>query len=112
MEPNLPSQCNDAIMQMFVSKMPTLAHNWANSVTIKNVTTLNIIQYIVNLCDTQDTQVVICIILVLLKRYSDLNHHLNIRLYTMALQRQNRDTIVNVEPKPNCQCHLSSSLRK
>ena len=50
---------------LHVSKMPTLAYNWANSIVIKNDVILNIIHNIFNL---RDTGVVICIILVLVKR--------------------------------------------
>jgi hypothetical protein len=46
-----------------------------NRVIIETATILNIIHNIFNL---RDTEVVICIILVLLKRADDLNHYLNI----------------------------------
>ena len=49
--------------------------NRLNSVIIETATILNIIHNIFNL---RDTEVVICIILVLLKRADDLNHYLNI----------------------------------
>ena len=46
-----------------VSKMSTLRYNWANSVIVKNAMTMSIIHNIFNF---RDTEVVICIILVLL----------------------------------------------
>jgi hypothetical protein len=51
------------------------------NVIIKNAIVLNIIHNVFNLCDTE---VVICIILVLLKRAAyGLNHYLNIRYYIL-----------------------------
>ena len=72
MDPNIPSFPSLIEMMwsfkyfVYVSKMPSLTYNRANSVIIKNVIMLNIIHNIFNLLDTE---VVICIILVLLKRW-------------------------------------------
>jgi len=63
-----------------VSKIPTLAYNWANTVIIKNAIILIPIHNIFNLCDTEG---VICIILILLKKADGLNHYLNIRLSSL-----------------------------
>jgi hypothetical protein len=57
-----------------VNKMSTLTYNRANSLTLKSVIILNIIHNIFNL---RDTEVVLCILLVLLKRASDHHHFLN-----------------------------------
>jgi hypothetical protein len=61
-----------------VSKMLTINYNWENNFIIKNAIILNII-HVFNL---RDTEVVMCMILVLLKRTDDLKHYLNIRQYT------------------------------
>jgi hypothetical protein len=55
--------CPFLIALSVFSKMPTLTYNRANCVITKNSITLNIIHHIFNL---RDTEVVICIILVLL----------------------------------------------
>jgi len=60
------------------TKTQTPSHNWMNSASIKNALILNFMHNIFNL----RFRVVICLILVLLKRADDLNHHLNIRQYT------------------------------
>ena len=57
-----------------VNKMSTLTYNRANSLTLKSVIILNIIHNIFNL---RDTEVVLCILLVLLKRASDHHQFLN-----------------------------------
>jgi hypothetical protein len=78
--------------------MPTITYT--NSVIIKNTIILNIIHNIFNL---RDTEVVICILLVLLKRADGLNHHLlldSIQGYRMTTY--NSETMVNFEPKYNC----------
>jgi hypothetical protein len=54
--------------------MPTLTCNLANNVIIKNAIILNIID---NISNFRDAEVVICVILVLLKRDGGLNHYLN-----------------------------------
>jgi hypothetical protein len=51
----------------YVSKMTTLTYNRANGVFIKNGIIMNIIY---NTFNFRDTEIVICILLVLLKRYS------------------------------------------
>ena len=61
------------------SKMPTLTHNnRLNSFIIKNAIILNTI-YTCDIFNLHDTEVVIYIILVLLKRANGFNHHINIR---------------------------------
>jgi len=59
-----------------VSKISTLTYNPANNVIIRNAIILNIIHIMLNL---RDTEVTICIILVLLNRTDGLNHYENIR---------------------------------
>jgi len=53
---------------------------WMNSVCIKTAIIWNSIHNIFNL---RDTDVVIYMILVLLKKADDLNHYLNIRYYVL-----------------------------
>ena len=67
MNPNPLSERNDAAMQVpsIVSKMSTLTYNQANSVITKNTIILNIIHNIFNL---RDTEVVVCILIILLKK--------------------------------------------
>ena len=66
-------------MMLSCTCFPHVIYNQANNFIIKNATILNIIHNnIFNLCDTE---VVICILLVLLKRVGGLNHYLNIRYY-------------------------------
>ena len=67
MNPNPLSERNDADMQVpsIVSKMSTLTYNQANSVITKNTIILNIIHNIFNL---RDTEVVVCILIILLKK--------------------------------------------
>jgi len=60
--------------------MPTLTYNRASRVIKENATILNIIHNIFNL---RDTEVVICMLLVLYKRGDGINH-LNIRYYTRS----------------------------
>ena len=84
-------------------KMTIFTYNRENIVIIKNAIILSIVHNIFNL---RDTEFGICIILVLSKKANVLNHYLNIRQYT----RPSYDTIVNFEPKSNCQYHLSSSV--
>jgi lipoprotein signal peptidase len=66
--------------------MPTLTYNRANSVIIKNVIMLNIIHNIFNLLDTE---VVVCIILVILNSWfiniaeSGDNHQQSIWLFDL-----------------------------
>jgi hypothetical protein len=55
--------------------MSILTYNQPNNFIIKNAIILNIIH---NICILRDTEVVICLILVLLKRVGDLNYHLNV----------------------------------
>ena len=77
-----------------MSEMPSLTHTQ----TIRVIIILIIIHSIVN---RHDTEVVICIILVILMRAGGFKHCLNIRQYTRLLQRYNSDAIVNFEPKSN-----------
>ena len=56
--------------------MPTITCNLANNVIIKKAIILNIID---NISNFRDAEVVICVILVLLKRDGGLNHYLNIK---------------------------------
>ena len=67
MNPNPLSERNDAAMQVpsIVSKMSTLTYNQANSVITKNTIILNIIHNIFNL---RDTEVVVYILIILLKK--------------------------------------------
>jgi hypothetical protein len=66
-------------MMLSCTCFPHVIYNQANNFIIKNATILNIIHnHIFNLCDTE---VAICILLVLLKRVGGLNHYLNIRYY-------------------------------
>jgi len=65
-------------MQVFfprVSKMPNLTHVWSISVVIKE--RFNLALY--TKYNVRDTEIVICIILVLLKKASGLNYQLIIR---------------------------------
>ena len=73
MSPNLLSERNDVAMQVpsIVSKMPTLTYNQANSVITKNAIILNIIHNIFNL---RDTEIVVCILIILLKKADDLSN--------------------------------------
>ena len=68
-----PSEKNDAALQVppNVSKMSTLTYNQENSVITKNTIILNIIHNIFNL---RDTEVVVCILIILLKKADDLNN--------------------------------------
>ena len=59
-----------------VNKMPSLTYNQANIVIIKNAMILNIMHDIINI---RGTEVVICIMLVLLKRADDFNQYIHIR---------------------------------
>jgi hypothetical protein len=77
---NEMTQSNNSFL--LVSKIETLTEN---IVIIKNAIILNIIHDIFNL---RDTEVLICIILVLLKRSDGLNNHLNIRYNTKAIVKQ------------------------
>jgi arginine deiminase len=63
-----------------VIKIPILIYNRDNSVIIKNGIILNITYNIFNI---REAEVVICMILVLLKRADVINHCLNIR-YTQG----------------------------
>jgi len=51
--------------------MPALTYNQANSVITKNAIILNIIHNIFNL---RDTEVVVCILIILLKKADGLNN--------------------------------------
>ena len=62
--------------------MLTFTYNQENSVIIKNIIILNIIHNIFNL---HETEVVICIILVLFKRADDHKHYLNINIQDLDL---------------------------
>ena len=64
-----------------MSKMSILTYNRANIVIVKNAIILNNIQNIL-----RDTEVVICIILVILKRVSGLNHYFDIIYYSRPTQ--------------------------
>jgi len=70
-----------AVKLVYVSKMPAfkLTPNRTNNVIIKNALILNNIYNIFNL---RNTEVAICIKLVLLNRIDDLNHYLGTRFYT------------------------------
>jgi len=61
--------------------MTTTTYNRANNVIIKNAIILNIIH---NIFYVRDTEVVICIVLVLLKRVDGLNYYLNIREHSRS----------------------------
>jgi len=58
-----------------VSKTSTLTNNRANSVITKNSVILNIIH---NKFNIRNTEVVICIMFVLVKRVDDLDHYLTL----------------------------------
>ena len=63
-----------------VSIMPTLTYNWANSAIVQKDLILNIMHSTFNL---SETEAVIWILSVILKRADGNNHYLNIRQYTM-----------------------------
>jgi hypothetical protein len=69
------------------------------NVIIKNAIFLNIIHNTFNL---GDTEIVICIILVLINRADSLNHYLNIQ----GIVRYNSENNTPFGPKFNCQYHF------
>ena len=73
------------------------------NVIIKNYIILNIMQYTFIL---RETEVVTCITLVLLKTPNGIKHYLKIeKIVFNAIINHNNETIVNFEPKYNCQTH-------
>ena len=69
--------------------MPTFTYNGVDSVVIKNAIILNIIHNIFNL---REAEVIICLILVLLKRADVLSHYIN----SDTLSTLNQNLIVNI----------------
>ena len=62
-----------------VNKMTNPTYNRARSSIIKNVLILSNVH---NIFNPRDTEVVICVMLIILKRADGINQHLNIRCYT------------------------------
>jgi hypothetical protein len=81
-----------------VHKMPTITYNQSNSVITQKSIILNNTHTICNRCDTD---VVICRILVVWKSAD------GFAIFWIL----NSKTMVNLEPRFNCQYHLSSSVR-
>jgi hypothetical protein len=69
--------------------MPTFTYNGVDSVVIKNAIILNIIHNIFNL---REAEVIICLILILLKRADVLGHYIN----SDILSTLSQNLIVNI----------------
>jgi hypothetical protein len=77
---NYSIACPSGHLYYAVTIIPTLTYNWANSAIIQKDLILNIMHSTFNL---PETEAVIWILSVILKRDDGFNHYLNIRQYTM-----------------------------